>query len=121
MACMKNCYEGTSYAKRNVNVEGSLEYITALASRFSEITELNIVIYKRKVTGYGEFYDFEPISEERTDYIKLIRFNKKSANKDIFRDSGNGKLKPVKSKKQEDKPTEVVGDLGDDKGGLLQD
>ena len=121
MACMKNCYEGTNYAKRNVNVEGSLEYVTIMAQKFSDITESSIIIYKRKLTGYGEFYDFEPISEERKDYIKLIRFNKKSASKDILRDSGNRKSKPVKSKKGKSKPTKVADNLGDDKGGLLQD
>jgi len=121
MACMQNCYEGRNYQKRSVKTEGSLDHVSKVAKGLANALKEDMVVYKRNLSGYGEFYDFEPVSQGREKFDRIVRFDQEPASEDILRDTGNGKSKFAKSKKSEDKSTEVAVDLGSDKGGLLQD
>jgi hypothetical protein len=111
MGCKNDCFGGTLYAKRNVNVEGSLEFITIFAQKFADLEQKNIVIYVRDEIGKGKFYDFEPEAEGRANFKKLIKFHREDSSKDILPNFGNKRPKPSKSEKDKDKSGETEQDL----------
>lgn len=115
MGCLKDCFEGTSYAKRNVNFKGdveknllpSIEYIEILAQNFADLNQENIVIYVRNEMGKGKFYDFEPKTEGRKTITKTVKFHRKDKSSDVLQDSGNKQPESAKSTKKKSKPTKA--------------
>lgn len=99
--CMKDCYEGSNFAKRNIKTKGSLDYMKALAKGFANLNQINIIIYERTVLGKGTFYDFEP--EGKKDFKVLVKFDRKDSDEDVLSDSKDTRSKSSKSKKDKSK------------------
>lgn len=112
---MKNCYEGTSYAKRNIKTEGSYEYVENLAQKFADLNQFNVIVYVQEISSHNKVYNFEPVSSGQEKFKTLIKFNRNIVSEEILPDiEKREEVIPIESEKKVDKRKKTKRDVAKD-------